>query len=476
MNKKESVALFFGKVLLVLVLGFLACSRADSEKPNFIFILIDDLGYKDVGYMGPEYYKTPHIDQLASEGMIFTQAYTNAANCAPTRASLLSGQYSPRHGVYTVGVSDRGKTQDRRIIPVVNSKTVPLENIFISEALHDAGYVSAAIGKWNVGNTPEQQGFDVGVSMESLGFKRGHFNEQGEYLADRLTDEAVKFIQQNAENPFFLYLAHYGVHTPIDAPAEMIAKYTMLEEEGCYKSPVYAAMIESIDKSVGRIISTLEELNIDKNSVVTFFSDNGGYGPITCMDPLRGSKGMFYEGGIRVPMIVKWPGKISGGSVCHKPVIGIDFYPTFLDIAGISRPENKILDGISIYPLLQGSGSLSRESIFWHFPAYLGAYNGGMEDARDTIFRTRPVSVIRKDNWKLLLFYEEWVLDGGRDSIQSNNSIELYNLEEDLGEKVNLANINTEKRDELLKDLFNWLVELKAPLPNEPNSDYKPRN
>jgi len=471
---KQLYIILFLAVIIPGILGLGACKRQVSDKPNFVFIFIDDLGYHDVGFMGAKYYQTPNIDKLASEGMIFTQAYANAANCAPTRASLLSGQYSPRHGVYTVGKSDRGESVNRRLIPVVNSKTVPLENVTIGEALQSAGYKTAAIGKWNIGNSPEEQGFDLGVSMLSLGFKRGHFNENGECLADRLTDEAVKFIQDNSEDPFFLYLAHYAVHTPIEAKEEIIEKYRNAEKDGCHKDPVYAAMIESVDESVGRIMKTLDDLDIADNTVVVFFSDNGGYGTVTCMDPLRGAKGMYYEGGIREPMVVRWHDRVDPGSVCETPVIGIDFYPTFLDMAGTAGLKNKVLDGMSILPLLNGEKSLSRDAIFWHFPAYLEKYDGGMEDARDTVFRTRPVSVIRKGNWKLMLYYEEWMLDGKRTTINSNNAVELYDLDDDKGEMTNLANSNTGKRDELLKELFEWLDDLNAPLPEERNLEYVP--
>lgn len=459
-------------IVLIICSVFSSCKEQSEEKPNFVFIFLDDLGYHDVGFMGAKYYKTPNIDKLASEGMIFTQAYANAANCAPTRASLLTGQYSPRHGVFTVGKSDRGKSVDRRIIPVENSGTVPLENITLGEVLKEGGYKTAAIGKWNIGNSPEQQGFDLSVSSASLGFMKGHFNEKGEYLADRLTDEAVSFIKDNSDHPFFLYLAHYSVHTPIEAKEELIDKYQDSEPDGCHNSPVYAAMIESVDESVGRVLGTLDDLGIADNTVVVFFSDNGGYGPITCMDPLRGSKGMYYEGGIREPMAVKWPGKIMPGSVCETPVIGIDFYPTFMDIAGISRNENKILDGVSILPLLKGEKGADRQSLYWHFPAYLQKYNGGMEDARDLLFRTRPVSVIREGDWKLMLFYEEWVLDGARDLIDSNNSVELYNLKTDEGEKNNLAGAKPDKRDEMLDRLLKWLDDVNAPLPDKINTEF----
>jgi arylsulfatase A-like enzyme len=335
-----------------------SCQKNTDAKPNIIFIMIDDMGWKDVGFMGSEYYETPNIDSLAGAGMIFTQAYANAANSAPTRACFLTGQYTPRHGVYTVSNSDRGKTEDRRLIPTVNSEAISLDKITISEALRSGNYVSAAIGKWHIGNTPVEQGFDVGFDRDSLGYPGGHLRSDGEYLTDRLTNEAIGFINRyNPEKtgkPFFLYLAHHAVHTPIQAKEELIDNFQHKPKEDCHNNPVYAAMIQSVDESVAKINNTLEELGLSKNTVLIFFSDNGGHGTYTCQKPLRGGKGMFYEGGIREPMFVYWPGTVKEGTECDVPVISTDFYPTLLDIAGIKRPGDYILDGLSILPLLKG--------------------------------------------------------------------------------------------------------------------------
>jgi arylsulfatase A-like enzyme len=463
------------KQLLIIVFAFLcfhASAKNAETKPNIVFILIDDMGWTDVGFMGAKYYETPNIDKLAKGGMIFTQAYASAANCAPTRASLLSGQYNPRHGVFTVAGSDRGKSKDRRLVPIVNNETLPLDKITIAEALKPAGYVSAAIGKWHVGNTPQQQGFDVGMERYHLGYKNGHFKDDGEYLTDRLTDEAVKFIAENKEKPFFLYLAHHAVHTPIQAKENITEKYVEKEGETCHNQAEYAAMIESVDESVARINKTLEELNLSENTLLIFFSDNGGHGTYTCQKPLRGGKGMYYEGGIREPMFAFWPGKIKAGSVCETPIISTDFYPTFLELAGMEKPENYILDGESIVPLFNGKNPPNRKAIFWHFPGYLEAYSGLTEDSRDPIFRSRPVSVIRKGDWKLLQFYEEWVLDGGREKISTNNSVELYNIKNDIGETLNLCNVEVEKRDELLDELLKWQKETGAKIPTVANVEY----
>ncbi len=449
-------------------------SKTDTQA-NIVFIMIDDMGWTDLGYMGSEYYETPAIDRLASEGMIFTNAYSNAANCAPTRSSLLSGQYTPRHGVFTVGKSTRGKSETRRLIPVENSLAISLDKISIAKSLKKGGYVSAAIGKWHIGNSPEDHGFDYGIDRGQMQVK-GHFRENGDYLSDLLTDEAVNFIRTNnpkeTGKPFFVYLAHHAVHTPIQAKEELIDKYSEIDGVGCHDNATYAAMIESVDESVARIHQTLEELELSENTLLVFFSDNGGHGTFTCQKPLRGGKGMYYEGGIRVPMFVFWPGKIKAGTRCEEPVISTDFYPTFLELAGIGWPANYPLDGTSLVPFFNGDEPTDRNPLFWHFPAYLEAYQGMKEESRDTIFRTRPVSVIRDGDWKLLLFHEEWALDGGHDLIDQNNSVELYNLMDDIGERNNLATIEKEKREELLNKLFEWQKSVHAPNPNVQNPDY----
>jgi len=381
---------------------------------------------------------------------------------------------SPRHGVFTVAGPDRGKPEDRRLIPTENSRKIPLDKITIAEALIPAGYVNAAIGKWHVGHSPKDEGFDVGLNKYDIGngYEKGHFNNEGEYLTDRFTNEAVEFITRNKDKPFFLYLSHDAVHTPIQAKEDMIAKYESKKPAGCHNHATYAAMVESVDESVGKINKTLEDLGLSENTILIFFSDNGGHGTYTCQKPLRGGKGMFYEGGIREPMFVYWPGTVRGGTTCDFPVIGTDFYPTFLELAGAEHPDNYPLDGKSIVPLIQGKKSLKRDNLYWHFPAYLESYAGLKDESRDSIFRTRPVSVIRKGDWKLLMFHEEWVLDGGMDKIASNNAVELYNLKKDVGESNNLSKAKNRKRDKLLKDLLGWQNEINAPVPLEPNPDY----
>jgi arylsulfatase A-like enzyme len=293
------------------------------------------------------------------------------------------------------------------------------------------------------------------------------------YLTDKLTEEAVDFISRNRDRPFFLYLAHHAVHTPIQAKETDIEKYRSRTKAGCHNHATYAAMIKSMDESVGKISATLKELGLSENTLLIFFSDNGGHGTYTCQKPLRGGKGMYYEGGIRVPMFVHWPGKVKAGSTCDFPVISTDFYPTFVKLAGAKPPDHYPLDGRSLLPLFRGEQELERESIFWHFPAYLESYSGLRSHSRDTIFRTRPVSVIRKGDWKLLMFHEEWALDGGKAQIASNHAVELYNLGLDPGELVNLANTESGKRNELLIDLLDWQKRINAPVPSEPNPEYR---
>jgi len=434
-----------------------ATQSSPKRKPNFVFIFIDDMGWKDLGFMGSRYYETPNIDKLAGEGIVFTNAYSNAPNCAPTRACLMSGQYTPRHGIYTVGTSERGQSKLRKLIPTPNKTDLDSKVVTIPDALRQGGYTSACIGKWHLGGKapyrPVDRGFDVAFERNHS----GHFSKEGEYLTDRLTDEAIKFIDANKAGPFFLYLPHHAVHTPIQAKEQLIEKYKKKEPTDAHNNPTYAAMIESVDQSVGRLMAKLDELGLRDNTVVFFFSDNGGYANATSMVPLRGSKGMLYEGGIRVPMIVHWPGKVKPGGVCDVPVIGIDFYPTMLEMAGVRQPSGHILDGLSIVPLLRGKGTLNRKAIFWHFPAYLEAYN-----EKQWPWRTTPAGAVRQGDFKLIEYFED-------------GTIELYNLKDDLSEKNDLAGSMPEKAEDLHRTLIEWRKNVDAPVPVEKNPQYDPK-
>lgn len=433
-------------------------SSGRGKRPNFVFILIDDLGWTDLRFMGSRYYETPRIDRFAGEGVVFTNAYSNAPNCAPTRACLMSGQYSPRHGVYTVGTSERGPSQRRKLIPIANTEELGREHVTLAEALKPAGYACACFGKWHLGNRrpylPQDRGFDAVWDRT----RSGHFLEHGEYLADRLTREALDFMVANRDRPFFLYLSHHAVHTPLQAKSELVEKYERKPPSGPHKDPTYAAMIESVDESVGRVLDKLDELGLTEDTAVFFFSDNGGFGNATAMDPLRGSKGMLYEGGIRVPAIIRWPGKVAGGRACDVPIIGLDFYPTILEMAGVKPPVGYVLDGESLVPLLQGTGSLRREAIFWHYPVYLEPYNPNQWP-----WRTTPAGAIRKGNWKLIEFFED-------------DRIELYNLQDDIGEKNDLAAVMPEKARELHRTLLDWRAALNAPVPRSLNPEFDPES
>jgi arylsulfatase A-like enzyme len=452
----------------------------EAERPNIVFIFADDLGWTDLGCYGSEYYETPHIDRLCRQGMKFTSAYTNGPNCAPTRACLLSGQYGPRHGVYTVGTGERGREQYRKLIPPPNRTDLPLETVTLAETLQAAGYVTAHMGKWHLGsgaNGPTGQGFDVNIAGNQAGAPRSYFSPYrnpdlsngpaGEYLTDRLTAEAIKFIEANRERPFFLYLSHYAVHTPLQAKPELIEKYKRKGRKGGHNNPTYAAMIESLDESVGRILDALEELKLAERTLVIFYSDNGGLGGyraagvpggqnVTDNAPLRGGKGMLYEGGIRVPLIVRLPGLVAPGSTCDEPIVTLDFYPTLAELAGAPHDPNYVLDGVSFVSLLKSAGqaSLGREAVYWHFPGYLQA------NANRGTWRTTPAGAIRSGDYKLIEFFED-------------RRVELYDLKDDLQESQNLAAELPERTAQLRERLHHWRTELNAPMPT-PNLNYNP--
>ncbi len=438
----------------------------DSQRPNIIYILADDLGWSDTGVYGSQYYETPNIDRLASEGIRFTQ-YHNCPNCQPTRAALMTGQYPPRTGVYTVGGIDRFNWKSRPLRPVDNAESLRLDRITIAEQLKSAGYVTGIFGKWHLGQKgkhhPSQRGFDEAIVTmgQHYNFKTDPAVEypKGTYLADFLTDRAIDFIHRKRSQPFFLYLAHFGVHSPIVAKPELHDRFRTKAPIAGHKNPTYAGMIYSIDESVGRIMKALDELELTDNTVVIFSSDNGGVGgyvreglkqsgDVTDNAPLRSGKGSLYEGGVRDPLIVRWPGIAEAGRVCDVPTIHVDLFPTLCEIASAELPQ-QVLDGESLVPLLRsGDGTLRRTAIFQHFPGYLGAGQG--------TWRTTPVGTIQKGDWKLLEFFED-----GR--------LELYNLRQDVGETHNLATSHPEKLKELLDEMTAWRKLVQAPMPT-PNA------
>jgi len=443
-----------------------AASAADA-RPNIVFILADDLGWTDTGTYGSKYYETPNIDRLASQGMKLTQ-YHNCQNCQPTRAALMTGQYAPRTGCYTVGGIDRFPWQTRTLRPVDNVAQLPLDKVTIAQTLKAAGYATAMFGKWHLGNGPEhhpaKRGFDEAIVSNGRHFDFATDPKTeypaGQYLADFLTDKAVDFIRRKKDGPFFLYLPHFGVHSPHQAKPELIERFQSKQAAGGHKNPVYAAMIASVYESVGRIMALLDELKVAENTVLIFSSDNGGVGgygregvksnDITDNAPLRSGKGSLYEGGIRDPFIVRWPGNVQAASTCDVPAIHVDVFPTFAELAGASSPAVAPLDGESLVPLFKdGSAKLKRDAIYQHFPGYLGSGGG--------TWRTTPVGITQAGEWKLMEFFED-----GR--------LELYNLKDDIGETTNLAQKMPEQAKEMHAKMLAWrsAVGAKMPTPNTP--------
>lgn len=457
--------------LLLVVVASAASFAATPSKPNIVFILADDLGWTDLAVQGSKYYETPNIDRLAAQGTRFTR-YHNCQNCQPTRAALLSGQYGPRTGVYTVGGIGRFDWQSRPLRPVDNVTALPLEKFTIAQSLKAAGYATAMFGKWHLGEDaahhPSARGFDEAIVTMGKHFD---FNTNprtpyppGTYLADFLTARGEDFIRRNKDKPFFLYLPHFGVHSPHQAKPELIERFKNKPGVGGHDNPTYAAMIASVDESVGRIMAVLEELKLADNTVLIFSSDNGGVGgyeregikkagDITDNAPLRSGKGSLYEGGTRDPFIVRWAGVTKPGTTTDVPTIHVDLYPTLLDVAGAKPPANYALDGESLAPLFRNaSAALKRDAIYQHFPGYLGAGAGS--------WRTTPVGTVQVGDWKLMEFFED-------------RRLELYNLKDDVGEKTNLAEKMPDKAKELHTKLIAWREAIKAPMPM-PNSDIKP--
>ncbi len=473
----------------VCALCGLLTSSAYAAQPNVLFIYLDDFGWKDTGYMGSDFFETPNLDRLAAEGMIFTDAYSCAANCAPARACLLSGQYTPRHQIFNVGTGPRGNAKFRRLLHVPGVNTLDPKIRTWAQCVQEAGYVTASMGKWHLSRNPVPYGFDINIGGTHSGSPpKGYYPphvysgsavpglEQApehEYLTDRLSDEAITFIRDNKAKPWFLYLTHFAVHTPLNAKQELVPKFKAKQPGELHDSIAMATMIQSVDDGVGKIVRTLDEMRLTANTIVIFYSDNGGYGGATDMAPLRASKGSYYEGGIRVPFFVKWPGAIEPGTTSAEPITGVDLYPTLCEMTGAKLPPNQPLDGVSIVPLLkapQSPGPLPNDSarslggraLFWHFPAYLQANARDGREARDPLFRTRPCSIIRLGDWKLHHYFED-------------NGLELYNLKEDIGETNDLSASMPEKAKELLIRLDAWRERIGAPIPADANPQFDAR-
>ena len=501
---------------------------AEPARPNILFFLVDDLGWRDVGCYGSDFYDTPHIDRFAKTGVRFTQAYAACHVCSPTRASILTGKYPARLKL-TDWIPGRRDFPFQRLKNVRTLQHLPYDEQTLAETLRAAGYRTAAIGKWHLGSEPSgphAHGFEHHLPRD---WPRGAPNRTyyspynlkglegpaGEYLTDRLTDEAEKFIESSKDQPFFLYLAHFAVHDPIQGRRDLVKKYrqklndrprrrghdfvlegnpddqqplTREQLQSRIEEPAYAGyrvlprrtvkikqhqdnvqfagMVEAVDQSLGRLLAKLKSLRLDRQTVVIFFSDNGGMaggnfgfpGRVVRADrlnraystsnlPLRGAKGWLYEGGIREPMIVRWPQQGEAGSTCDTPVISTDFYPTILEMAGLPLQPKQHADGVSLTGLLRGEKTLARRAIFWHFPHYS---NHGMQS---------PGGAVRAGDYKLLEYFE-------------NNTVQLFNLRDDIGEQHDLAQAEPAKARELRSMLHAWREDVSAQM-LVANPDYK---
>ncbi len=467
---------FLNILVILLILSFSSCNLVKKEssekklnkKPNIVFIMADDLGWGELNTYGSDFNETPNLNKLASQGMRFTQAYAAAPVCSPTRASLMTGQYPAR-----VGITDFLAPKSKRYLE-------PENYITINEALSKAGYHTGMIGKWHLDThfdenkgSPVNHGFDEVIGTETKYIADGDYfypydkvntlkGNEGEFLPDRLAQEAVKYIERNKEEPFYLYLSHFSVHTSLDAPKPLVEKYKKkfdaIHGEGeadrifdgannkKHKAnekdnPYLAAMLERVDNGVGKIMKALKENGIEDNTLLIFFSDNGGARNVGDNGYLRGHKLMLYEGGIREPLIMRWPGKIAQNSTMDYPVSSVDFYPTFLEIAHAENPEDYKLDGVSLYSLITKNKKPERKTLFWHYPS---------ETANAV---PRMASAVRDGDFKLIEFY-------------GDNRQELYNLKTDPQEKEDLSKKNPEKLLELHNLLFEWKKEVNAKIPD----------
>ncbi|MFO0808134.1 MAG: sulfatase [Gemmataceae bacterium] len=432
---------------------------AADRPPNIVVILIDDMGWLDLGCQGSKYYETPNIDRLATQGVRFSTAYSACTVCSPTRAALMTGQYPARLHI-TDWIAGHVRPFAKLRVPDWN-KQLAVGTPTIAQALKSAGYATASIGKWHLGGEacyPDKHGFDINVAGCHMGQPPSYFapykiptlteGPDGEYLTDRLTKEAERFIESNRTKPFFLYMPHYTVHNPLQPRADLLAKYQKKAKptDFAYK-PAYAAMVESVDESVGHIVRKLDELMLTDSTLLVFTSDNGGLAANTPTAPLRAGKGSAYEGGVRVPLIVRWPSVARPGTVCQEPVITQDLFWTALDAAGASAPAATPPDGRSFRPWLSGDVNAPVRPLYWHYPHY---HPGG----------ATPYSAVRYRDWRLVEFFE-------------TSRVELYHLSNDPSETIDLAAKEPQRTADLRKMLADWRVSVGAQVPT-PNPDFDP--
>jgi arylsulfatase A-like enzyme len=444
---------------------------ADTRNvPNIVFILADDLGWSDLACYGSKIHDTPHLDRFAQQAVRFTDAYAASPVCSPTRASLMTGKSPARLHMTIWAEAAEAPPRNRRLLPPVTVANLPHSETTIAKRLQAAGYLTALVGKWHLGDWqhyPETHGFDINIGGTNWGAPQSffypyrgsgefgneyryvphlEFGRPGEYLTDRLTDEALKIIDRAGNQPFFLYLAHHAVHTPIEAKAgDVELASERLAKEGSTRNAVYAAMVKNLDENVGRVLAHLEQRGLAKQTIVIFFSDNGGYNGIyhkkqvTDNAPLRSGKGSLYEGGVRVPLIVRWPGVTPGGVECHEPVLSTDLPWTLAAMAKLPEAAEPAVDGTSLVPLMKDPAAhLPREALYFHYPHYYST--------------TSPVSAVRAGDWKLVEYYED-------------QRRELFNLRDDLSETANLAAKMPDKAADLSRRLHDWLETVGAQMP-----------
>jgi arylsulfatase A len=456
-------------LLAAVLIGPAVLRAADPPRPlNVVVVLADDLGWTDLACYGSDLHQTPHLDRLARDGTKFTQSYSACTVCSPTRAALLTGKYPAR-----LHLTDwiPGAMPDNPKLLVPNwTKALPTTDTTLARLFRDKGYATASIGKWHLGGEasyPDKHGFDLNVAGTDKAQPPGYLapwkiptlteGKDGDYLTDRLAEEAVTFIEKSKDKPFFLYLAHFAVHTPIQGRPDLVAKYKAKLKAGLnHTNAAYAAMVESLDASVGRVRARLDELKLADRTVIIFTSDNGGRVPTTSNRPLRFGKASAYEGGVRVPLIVHWPGMTKPESVCDTPVITMDLVPTLVEMAGLTVPKGDSgtgtagRDGVSLVPLLRGTGELSRTELFWHYPHHQHYQQGG----------TMPYGAIRSGDFKLIEFFNDM-------------HVELYDVKADIGEQRDLADAQPKRVRDLRARLHAWREEVGAQMPT-PNPKYDP--
>ena len=432
-----------------------------QSTPNFLFILADDLGWSQVGCYGSNFYETPNIDRLSREGMRFTDAYAACPVCSPTRASIMTGKYPAR--LHLTDFIAGGSFPYEKYNQPEWQKYLPLEEVTIAEVLKTAGYATASFGKWHLSIdkmppkslpfNPDKQGFDEVMITEKPA--SNHDPESDAHNVEAITQKSLEFMERHKDEPFFLYVSHNTIHAPVMGKKKLIQKYRNKPGSGLpQNNPVLGAMIEDLDNSTGGLLKKLDELKIADKTIVIFFGDNGGLEKDAKQTPLRSGKANLYEGGIREPLIVRRPGVIKPGGTCSEPVISLDFFPTFLEIAGLKDQAKKPIDGVSLVPVLNQSGTLNRQAIYWHYPHYHSSSIG-------------PCGAVRAGDYKLIEWYDESICGPG-------NKFELYNLNEDIGEQNNLAKKMPKRVEKLSKMLSNWRSEVNAQILT-PNPNYDSR-